>query len=148
MICIHIWFFGNYHLEQRMRLHYPGGSSHYRRTPNTVPISVQRVKSDPAADIDKVGYLDLLLSLHLAALCPDISAETTDSQEQSLETIRTHRKEVPLRQETTWRKKMDNWRENNYLNLTNADLRYRQTSASPEWQHTKVNCISSLCPIT
>lgn len=39
-------------------------------------------------------------------------------------------------------------REKHYLNLTNADLRYRRTPASREWQHTKVNCIPSLHPIT
>jgi len=35
-------------------------------------------------------------------------------------------------------------REEHYPNSTNADLRYRQTPASQEWQHTNVNCISSL----
>ena len=83
IICIHIWFLGNYHLKQRMRLRYPGGSSTYRRTTNSVPILVQRVKSDPAADINKAGYLDLLLLLCLAALRPETSAETTDSRSKA-----------------------------------------------------------------
>lgn len=35
MICIHVSFLGNYHLDKRMRLHYPGGSSPYRGAPNS-----------------------------------------------------------------------------------------------------------------
>lgn len=69
-------------------------------------------KPDPVPNRQhNAAYLDLLLLLCLAALHPETSAETTDSREQSLETMWTHRKGVSPRRETIWRKKMDDWRE-------------------------------------
>lgn len=145
-MCIHTWFLRNYHLEQSVRLHYSGLSAARQSSNNRNPNNQLRWCLQLGLTSPSIPEYKLCLGFYPACylhwdhgfLGPK-PRDYPNTQERS---------DIEKRNDLKKEDGQLKGRQKHYLNLTKADLRYRQTPTSPERQHTKVNCISSLCPIT